>query len=82
MDNKIEADVGFACECCALLVSNGDDTQCRDYYGHSHPEADFGGWAVVGVSRVDVGGSWRCDGCGCLMSAGCPATPVTVFPVG
>jgi hypothetical protein len=24
------------CECCALVIANGDDSGCRDYYGHTH----------------------------------------------
>lgn len=28
---------GECCECCALVIANGDDSGCRDYYGHTHP---------------------------------------------
>ena len=27
---------GECCECCALVIANGDDSGCRDYYGHTH----------------------------------------------
>lgn len=27
---------GSACECCRLVIANGDDSGCRDYYGHTH----------------------------------------------
>ena len=26
----------WVCDCCALLVENGDDSSCRDYYNHTH----------------------------------------------
>lgn len=30
---------GSACACCALVIANGDDSGCRDYYGHTHESA-------------------------------------------
>lgn len=28
-----------ACECCTLLIANGDDSGCRDYWNHTHKPA-------------------------------------------
>lgn len=54
------------CDCCALWLANNDDSACRDYHNHTHPQArmgtDFAGVDIDAgpVSRPD---SWTCDGC-------------------
>ena len=32
---------GQACECCLCMVSNGDESGCRDYWGHTHRSASL-----------------------------------------
>ena len=47
----------LVCECCALLIANGDDSGCRDHYGHDHPECDLGlgRWESAYVEPCDEG---------------------------
>lgn len=52
------------CECCAIWITNADDSGCRDYHGHDHPYARS---EVAGVAS-DIGpetrwDTWTCDGC-------------------
>ena len=58
----------WVCECCALILNTGDDSSCRDYYGHTHPSCD------LSVVRVDSNNFRKtgyydenCDGCGELI---------------
>lgn len=53
------------CECCALQIANGDESGCRDYYGHTHPSANV----PVGTVLTDDGADqpsfmWACEACG------------------
>lgn len=32
---------GRCCECCLLMIVNGDESGCRDYYGHTHRPASL-----------------------------------------
>ena len=38
----------YVCECCALVIANGDSSACRDYYGHTHGDP-VGIWALGDV---------------------------------
>lgn len=53
------------CDCCALWVTNNDDSGCRGYYGHKHPYARS---EIAGVDLdqepVERDDEWTCDGCG------------------
>ena len=58
----------WVCECCALMVNNGDESGCRDYYEHTHPTCD------KNIARVDFNNfrttgyyDENCDGCGELI---------------
>ncbi|HSX68445.1 hypothetical protein [Nocardioides sp.] len=70
------------CDCCALMLANGDDSGCRDYYGHTH---DAG--ALLPMTSVIAGdpeewqGShpWLCDGCDEWQAWGSNRWPVVVF---
>jgi len=33
---------GHACQCCAGVIANGDESGCRHYYGHTHRSAQLG----------------------------------------
>ncbi len=55
------------CECCALMLANGDESGCRFFYGHSHPACVLA--AVVGGDSVQWH-RWTCAGCGSDMLAG------------
>ncbi|MEH1588030.1 hypothetical protein [Cutibacterium avidum] len=35
------------CSCCALKLTNDDESGCRDYYGHTHPSCDVPAGTVV-----------------------------------
>lgn len=43
---------GHACECCTLMIANGDDSGCRDYYGHTHRTASLNERAVRQLTEV------------------------------
>ena len=58
----------WVCECCALILNTGDDSSCRDYYGHTHPSCD------LSVDNADMDNFRKtgyydenCDGCGELI---------------
>lgn len=34
---------GKCCICCAVVIVNGDDSGCRDYWGHTHPAPTISG---------------------------------------
>lgn len=59
------------CDCCALMIANGDDSSCRDYYGHDHPTCNLP-WAVIDGDPEEVWSCyvWTCDGCGSDMLSG------------
>ena len=62
-----ELDV-WVCECCALIINNGDDSSCRDYYGHTHPSCDLSvPYADMGSSREVGYFHENCNGCGELI---------------
>ena len=63
---------GECCECCALMVANGDDSGCRDYWEHDHPECSLPAGAFVASDGEEVWGhfTWTCEGCGQEMLAG------------
>lgn len=50
---------GHACQCCAGVIANGDESGCRHYYGHTHRSAldgdtcfDCGGEVVIDENGV------------------------------
>ena len=51
-------DSEHVCECCALVIANGDRS-CRDYYGHTHGDP-VGHW-VLGDEWIEAG--WAGDTC-------------------
>ena len=53
----------FVCECCALMLTNGDDSECRDYYRHGHIDCDLGAGAVMTGEQVETLAPTTCDGC-------------------
>lgn len=53
----------YVCQCCALLIANGDDTECRDYYDHEHAPCELDAAALTGAS-TEAATATRCDGCG------------------
>ncbi|KHE74201.1 hypothetical protein AS25_08300 [Kocuria marina] len=53
----------FVCECCALMLTNGDDSECRDYYRHGHIDCDLGAGAVMTGEQVETPAPTTCDGC-------------------
>ena len=66
-DQHNEADV-WVCECCAMMVANGDESSCRDYYGHTHPTCD------KNIARANIEPAYEvgyfdvnCNGCGSLI---------------
>lgn len=58
---------GNCCECCALMITNGDESGCRDFYGHTHsapmPEKIAEGHAVI-TSEETTEAVGSCDLCG------------------
>ena len=54
----------LVCECCALVINNGDESSCRDFHGHTHPRCDSA-IAHLTNDRFTVGYfSTNCNGCG------------------
>lgn len=74
-------DTRTVCDCCLLMIANGDASACRDYYGHDHPSCQLA-HAVPGDSSdtVTVWRPWSCDGCGRELLPGADAHTVIVFP--
>lgn len=65
-----ELDV-WVCECCALMVRNGDESGCRDYYGHTHPTCDKSVIYADMEHTFEVGYfHTNCNGCGELVRTG------------
>jgi hypothetical protein len=60
----IETDTLALCECCALLIANGDESGCRDYYGHTHQSADAPAHTVLSDETDQPCHGFTCDGCG------------------
>ena len=58
----------WVCECCALIVNNGDDSGCRDYYEHTHPTCN-NNVTCVDSNNFRTTGYYgeNCDGCGELI---------------
>jgi hypothetical protein len=53
------------CECCALLIANGDETGCRDYYGHTHPAPHVPAGTCITEDGADQPAiPWTCEACG------------------
>ena len=58
----------WVCECCALILNTGDDSSCRDYYGHTHPSCDLSvAYADMDSSREVGYFHENCNGCGELI---------------
>ena len=61
----------WVCECCALMVRNGDESGCRDYYGHTHPTCDKSVVYADMEHTFEVGYfHTNCNGCGELVRTG------------
>lgn len=60
------ADTFDVCGCCASVMVNGDDSSCRDYYGHDHAACQLGpDWVLVSDSGpTSHSYGWTCAGCG------------------
>lgn len=54
------------CRCCALVMSNSDESGCRDYDGHTHPACSLTvDWVLGGADGTDYWGTpVDCFGCG------------------
>lgn len=52
------------CDCCLILVANGDESGCRDYYSHTHKPFDVSGMWAVSDTQGPEGYEWDCAGCG------------------
>ena len=61
----------WLCECCALMVNNGDDSSCRDFHGHTHPTCDKSVTCADMESTFEVGYFYaNCNGCGEIVRTG------------
>lgn len=80
-DPDDDRDTVDVCDCCLIMIANGDESGCRDYYGHDHPSCSIGR-AVPGDASDTVTRwfRWDCAGCGQTMLPGADAHAVTVFP--
>ena len=61
----------WLCECCTLMVNNGDESSCRDFHGHTHPTCD------KNIVRADIEHTFEvgyfhanCNGCGEIVRTG------------
>ena len=61
----------WLCECCTLMVNNGDESGCRDFHGHTHPTCD------KNIVRADIEHTFEvgyfhanCNGCGEIVRTG------------
>lgn len=55
------------CQCCAMKLTNDDETSCRDFYGHDHAGLSVPAGTVVSEIEPRVNdrtGSLTCDGHG------------------
>ena len=65
-----EANV-WVCECCALVINNGDDSGCRDFHGHTHPTCDKSVIYADMEDTFEVGYFHaNCNGCGEIVRTG------------
>ena len=64
-----EADV-WVCECCALLITNGDDSGCRDFHNHTHPDCDPAIAYLTGTEHRVGYFDMICNGCGTIQHNG------------
>lgn len=61
----------WVCECCALLITNGDDSGCRDFHNHTHPTCDKSVTCADMESTFEVGYFYaNCNGCGEIVRTG------------
>ena len=61
----------WLCECCALMVNNGDDSSCRDFHGHTHPTCDKSVIYANTEDTFEVGYFHaNCNGCGAIVRTG------------
>lgn len=51
------------CDCCALMVANGDESGCRDYYNHTHAPCSVPFYAALAGGEVPSRRGFTCDGC-------------------
>ena len=66
--NEVEV---WVCECCALMVNNGDDSGCRDFHNHTHPTCDKSVTCADMESTFEVGYFYaNCNGCGEIVRTG------------
>ena len=69
-DQDQDQDNVWVCECCALWIGNGDESGCRDYYKHTHPNCDP---AIIHLTdeMFTVGYFLaNCNGCGMIQRTG------------
>lgn len=59
----IETDTLTLCECCALLIANGDESGCRDHHGHAHQSAIVPAHTVLTGESDQPCHGFTCDGC-------------------
>lgn len=59
----IETDSLTLCECCALLIANGDESGCRDYYGHTHETASVPAHTILTGDSDQPCYAFTCHGC-------------------
>jgi len=52
------------CECCALVIANGDDSGCRDYYGHTHAAPTVPAHTILTGESGQPSRDFTCGGCG------------------
>ncbi len=72
-DDYTNADVChvWVCECCALMVNNGDESSCRDFHGHTHPTCDKSVTYANTEDTFTVGYFHaNCNGCGAIVRTG------------
>ena len=61
----------WVCECCALVINNGDESSCRDYHGHTHPTCDKSVTYTNTEDTFTVGYfHTNCNGCGAIVRTG------------
>ena len=61
----------WLCECCTLMVNNGDDSSCRDFHGHTHPTCDKSVIYADTEDTFEVGYFHaNCNGCGAIVRTG------------
>ena len=68
MSITVEREI-WVCECCVVAVENGDDSGCRDHYGHGHDAPRVPTGLVLGDETRETTTSTTCDGCGQALGA-------------